>query len=138
MVFTYQLGSDDDAVVALSKVRLLLNDVDDETHVFEDDEVAAFLGLEGGNIKRAAAQAIDTNADDQALAGKVLRTQDLSTDGAKVADALRKRAAELRRQADEDDANGDDTAFFEIGPFGAQAGGPELTVDPVYAGPWWP
>lgn len=82
------------------KVRLLLNDVDADSEVFDDDEIQAFLDLEGGNVKRAAAQAIDTNADDQALASKVLRDHETTTDGAKLADALRKRAAVLREQAD--------------------------------------
>lgn len=78
-------------------VRLLLNDVE-PPYVFSDDEIGAFLTLEGGAVKLAAAQAIDTNADNEALASKVLRTQDLSTDGAKLADALHKRAAALRQQ----------------------------------------
>lgn len=129
MAFTYAVATD------RGKVRLLLNDVDEDTAVFQDDEIDAFLALEGDNVKRAAAQAIDTNADDQALASKVLRTQDVTTDGAKVADALRKRAAALRAQADQEEDESDDGAFFEIGPFGSDACGPELTGDPV---PWCP
>lgn len=93
----------------LGRVRLLLNDVAFDGHVFSDEEIEAFLELEGGSVKRAAAQAIDTNADNEALASKVLRTQDLSTDGAKLAEALHKRAAELRRQADEED---NDAGFY--------------------------
>ncbi len=110
MASTYDLDVD------AGKVRLLLNDTSNP-FVFTDDEIDAFLALEDGNIKRAAAQAIDTNADNEALASKVLRTeQGLTTDGAKVADTLRKRAAELRRQADEADATAaaEDEAFFEV------------------------
>jgi hypothetical protein len=81
----------------------------------------AFLDLEGGNVKLAAAQAIDTNADNEALASKVLRTQDLSTDGAKVADALRKRAAALREQV-----LAEDDGYFDIVDLGPSCG-PELT-----------
>lgn len=92
-------------------VRLLLNDVDEASEVFTDVEIQAFLDLEGGNVKRAAAQAIDTNADDQALASKILKDHQISTDGAKLADSLRKRAAELRRQADEGDG------YFEVVDF---------------------
>lgn len=114
----YDVGTD------VGRVRLLLNDVT-EPYVFTDLEVRAFLELEGGSVKRAAAQAIDTNADSEVLASKVLRSQDVSTDGAKVADALRKRATELRRQAEEDEGG-----FFEI------IGGPtphaELTEWPVF------
>ena len=88
------------------QVRLLANDVADAPdQVFTDAEIQAFLTLEGGNIKRAAAQAIDTIADNEALISKVIRSQDLQTDGAKVAESLRKRAAALRAQADEADDN---------------------------------
>lgn len=97
------------------QVRLLVNDRpaigDDPNRVFTDDEIDAFLTLEGDVVKRAAAQALDTIADDEALTSKVIRTQDLATDGAKVADSLRKRAAALREQADVDDEG-----FFEIVP----------------------
>jgi len=80
------------------QVRLLINDVDPDDEVFADDEIAVFLLLEGGAVKLAAAQAIDTNADNEALASKVLRSQDVATDGAKLADALHKRAQALRDQ----------------------------------------
>ena len=104
-------------------VRLLLNDVDETREVFADEEIDAFLALEGGSIKRAAAQAIDTNASNEALASKVLRTQDLSTDGAKVAAAMREHADRLRAQADDEDGG-----FFAIVPvLGGHSVGPELT-----------
>ncbi|MBB3041218.1 hypothetical protein [Nocardioides soli] len=99
------------------QVRLLLNDIpvgDPATAVFSDAEIDAFLALEGDSVKRAAAQAIDTNATNEALASKVLRTQDLQTDGAKLADAMRKHAAALRAQADDEDEN--DGFFFEVLP----------------------
>src|SRR5688500_16470123 len=92
----------DDLTAAKDQVRPLVNDVG-APWVFTDEEITAFLALEGDNVKRAAAQAIDTNADNEALASKVLRSQDLTTDGAKTAEALRKRAAALRAQADADD-----------------------------------
>lgn len=119
---TYTFTPADDAGV----VRMLINDVV-APWIFSDEEIAAFLALEGGSVKRAAAQAIDTNADNEALASKVLRTQDLSTDGAKVADALRKRAAALREQADAEDGD-----YFEIIDL-SDGDGPELTGRPW---PW--
>ena len=115
-----------DYATASGQVRLLINDTDDAVPVFSDEEINAFLALEGDSVKRAAAQALDTIADDEALTSKVIRTQDLSTDGAKVADALRKRAAGLRSQAAEDDDDAAGGFFFDIvAP--AQACGPELT-----------
>lgn len=92
-----------DFTTDVGKVRLLLNDVDETRLVFSDDEIQAFLDIEGSSVKLAAATAIDVNASNEALASKVLRTQDLSTDGAKVAAALREHAARLRAQADDED-----------------------------------
>lgn len=100
------------------KVRVLANDywpTEPERQVFSDDEIAAFLDLESGSIKLAAAQAVDTIADNEALVSKVIKTQGgVSTDGAKVADALRKRADSLRTQALSDD---DLDGFFEVVDF---------------------
>jgi hypothetical protein len=103
--FTYNPATDAGAV------RLLLNDVDQGTAVFTDAEITAFLTHEGGIVKLAAAQAIDTNADNEVLASKVLTTQDLSTDGAKLADALHKRAQALR---DQHYSQLEDDGFFDI------------------------
>lgn len=104
-----------DVTTPIGRVRLLLNDVS-EPYVFTDPEIAAFLELEDDSVKRAAAQAIDTNATNEALASKVLRTQDLATDGAKVADAMRKHADRLREQADKADDDADE-GYFEIVAF---------------------
>lgn len=102
-----------DYTSARGQVRLLVCDVDEGRLVFTDAQIDAFLALEGQNVKRAAAQAIDTNADNEALASKVLRTQDLSTDGAKVADAMRKHATALRDQALLDEES-DAGAYFDV------------------------
>lgn len=92
-------------------VRLLANDTNSDDYLFTDAEITTFLTLEVGSVKRAAAQAIDTIADNEALLSKAIRTQDVQTDGPKVADSLRKRAAELRAQADAQDA---DAGYFDI------------------------
>lgn len=119
-----------DFTTAAGRVRLLLNDVDETAQVFTDAEITAFLALEGDNVKRAAAQAIDTNADNEALASKVLRSQDVQTDGAKVADALRKRATALREQADREEGDaGDAVEFIDMN----DCARPELTGRTA----WW-
>jgi hypothetical protein len=108
-------------------VRLLIPDRDAGNPLFSDAEIAGFLTLEGSAVKRAAAAAIEVVASNEAMVGKVIRSQDLSTDGAKVSDALLRRAAELRRQADEDDpdtSGGLDIIDF-ADPFTRRAG--ELT-----------
>lgn len=115
MAFTYDVATE------RGKVRLMIPDKVEAGHLFEDDEVDAFLAMEGANLKRATALALETAASDQALVLKVIRMMDLTTDGAKVSDALLKRAAELRRQADEDenaqDGGGFDWAEMVLDPF---------------------
>jgi hypothetical protein len=93
-------------VAALSDrnlVRLLINDrpgdSTDPLWVFSNDEIDAFLTMEGASVKLAAALALETIANDEALTSKVIRSQDLSTDGAAVAAGLRESAARLRQQA---------------------------------------
>lgn len=118
------------ALDAEQTVRLLINDRREDVdplQLFTTEEIEAYLELEGGSAKRAAAQALDTIADDEALTSKVITTQDVRTDGAKVADSLRKRAAALRDQADREDDESDDGAFLEIVPFTDTDCGPELT-----------
>lgn len=126
-----------DVTQAVGQVRLLINDAHDEPEamVFSDAEVSAFLIMEGNNVKRAAAQALDTIADDEALTSKAIRTQDLATDGAKVADSLRKRATALRAQADKLDDDADE-GFFAIVPMGGHAHAPELTQHQHFPGYW--
>lgn len=114
-----------DYTVPAGQVRLLINDTSDLDPVFSDQEIAAFLTMEGANVKRAAAQALDTIADDEALTSKVIRSQDLSTDGASVADGLRARAVTLRSQA-----NGD--------PSGSLAPRGDFPEAAVYVDPAWP
>lgn len=112
------------------QVRLLLNDVDEANLVFTAAEITAFLAIEGGAVKLAAAQAIDAQATNEALAAKVLRDADgKSTDGAKLADSMRKHAANLRAQHAATVADADE-GYFTIVSFGDAAAFPELTEHP--------
>jgi len=117
MAFTYDVATE------RGQVRLLISDTDTATaanQVFTDAEIDAFLALEGANVRRAAAQALDTIASNEALVQKVLRTVDITTDGAKLADALHKHAEMLRGQADDDatlDDGGLEIAELVVDPF---------------------
>lgn len=125
MATTYDVSTD------VGKVRLLLSDIADPW-VFTDEEIQALLDLEGGSIKRAAAQAIDTNATNQALASKVLKDHERTTDGAKLADAMRKHAAALRAQAASEDDDGDAGYYFGVvDVLGDDCRPPERTAWPV-------
>lgn len=84
-------------------VRLLISDIDDAAPLFEDDEITAFLTLEHGVVKLAAATALDTMASNEVMTAKVIKTLDLQTDGAKVSTELRARAADLRADVDASD-----------------------------------
>jgi hypothetical protein len=98
-------------------VRLLIADTanDPADQLFRPDQVEAFLELESNHVKLAAAQALDAIAVSEVLISKVIKTQDLSTDGAKVAAELRARASELRRQVA--DGEGDDNGGFMVVDF---------------------
>lgn len=105
MAFSYDLDTE------VGQLRLIIFDTNATTHTFEDGELLAFYALEGSSVKRAAALALETMASNEAMTLKVIKLLDLQTDGAKVADSLLKRAAELRKQADADDAAADGGAF---------------------------
>jgi hypothetical protein len=112
------------------QVRMLINDTT-SSPVFSDAEIVAFLALEGDVVKRAAALALLTIAGDEALTSKVIRTQDLNTDGAKLAAELRAQAKDLRAQADAADVASDE-GYFELVPFQTGQCGPELTERPHF------
>jgi len=115
----------------IGKIRALIPDVEqvdqDDTgevaYLFEDEHLAAILSVQrpvpeapGAVLRRAAADAVDALATSEAYISKVIKTEDLMTDGAKVANALVGRAANLRRDADrEEDAIG--AAAFEVVAF---------------------
>lgn len=99
----------------VGQVRVLIPDLrkledlrdlrNEPRYLFTDDEILAFLAINNGNVKRAAADACDAIGMDKALQLLVLKTDDKQTDGAKLLDAIVKRAKTLREQAKEDDEN---------------------------------
>lgn len=111
MSFTYLPSTD------VGKVRLLIMDTNPAAHVFEDEDLIALLGMEGGRVKRAAALALETMASNEAFTQKAIKLLDLSTDGPKVAAELRARAKSLREQDAADvltEQTADGYAGFEI------------------------
>lgn len=105
MAFTYDVSTD------VGKIRLAIFDTNPDAYIFEDGELSAFLSMEGSNIKRAAALALETMASNEAYVLKAIRLLDISTDGSKTAASLMQRAAALRQQADRDDAAASGGAF---------------------------
>lgn len=109
-----------DYTTALGQVRLLIADVG-TAPILDDPQISGYLAMHGITqadtkdaatwaVKRAAADALSAIATSEALIGKVIRTQDLTTDGAKVATELRAQATALREQAkaDEEAAGAED------------------------------
>lgn len=116
MPVSYDLATD------IGKVRLLVPDRDLSNPIFQDEEIQAFLTLEG-DVRRAAALALETIAADETLTLKVVSVLGLSVNGPSVAQALLARARELRAQADEAEARGEalfDWAEMVIDPFSAR------------------
>lgn len=105
-----------DPTTDVGMVRLLITDLDAAAPLFTDDQITAFLTLEGSDVRYAAAQALDTIASSEVLVSKKIRTQDLQTDGPAVSADLRARASELRRQSDE----GTGDAGFSVVDFDPQ------------------
>lgn len=98
----------------VGKIRLLIADLDPDAPLLADDVLEGYLSLNGENLYRAAADALDAMATSEVLISRKIRTQDLSTDGPAVATALRQQAASLRAKADAEDASGGD--YFEFFP----------------------
>jgi hypothetical protein len=95
-------------------IRLRIPDRNELYPIFADADLSALLAAEG-STKRAAAAALEIVASDEVMISKVIRTRDgLQTDGAKVSDALLKRAAMLRKQADDAGEDGGVTSYFDI------------------------
>lgn len=116
----------------VGQIRLLIGDVDQESgeyNFFSDGELMAYGVLYGGRIRLAAARALDTIADSQALIERKIRTDDLQTDGPAVANALRKSAQNLREEhyTEENAVSGaDDIVFSDMpsrDPYGRAEGG---------------
>ena len=99
----------------VGKTRLLIPDTDEANLLLDDAQIGGYLALEGGNVKLAAAQALDAIASSEALVSKKIRTQDLQTDGPAVAAELRARAKGLREQVAE--GVGEDDVGFDIVDF---------------------
>ena len=101
-----------DTATNIGKTRMLIPDRDLSNAVFQDVEIQAFLDLNDQTVRRAAAEALETIASDQAMTLKVIRLLDLSTDGRAVSQALLERAVRLREAADQAE-EGEEGGLFD-------------------------
>ena len=89
----------------IQKMRVLIPDneqIFDGDYLFSDNDLNAYLEVANNSVLRAASYAVLAIATSEAMISKVIKTQDLSTNGAAVADALRLTAKQLADRADKD------------------------------------
>jgi hypothetical protein len=125
MTYTYDLAT------TVGQLRLLIHDTVEASANFSDEELTAYLTLNGDSLLYAAAQALDNLAIVAAATGKVT-LPDLTIDGSAQAKALIDMAKALRAQADSGDSEAD-VAFDwaeMVTPFNAR----ERIVDQVLRG----
>lgn len=109
----------DAKAVALIRLNIADEAADPDKRLLSDDQLETLLTHFKGSTNRASARALRIIAASEVLVSKAIRTQDLSTDGAKVADALRRLAEDFDAEADAEEAD-DDGALWLV-PFGAPA-----------------
>lgn len=104
-----------DYTTDVGQVRLMIGDVDETASILGDNHITGYLALASGNVKLAAAKALDAIASSESLLSKKINSKDVATDGPAVAADLRKHAVALRAEvASEAEAEG---GFFDIIPF---------------------
>ena len=110
----------------IDTVRLIISDPDGPDALLDESAIAAFVDLNGGNLRLAAADALDAIATSEALVSKKIRTQTLTTDGPAV-------SAELRALADRQRAlaqavlDAEDVGVFDVVDTVPSCRRPELT-----------
>lgn len=112
MAFTYDPSTDS------GKVRLLCGDQSEDGRIFEDAEIDAFLAIEDGSIRFAAATALEAIAASEVLIQKKIKLLDIETDGPACAKALMELAGKLRDA--EEQTGSFDVAEQVYPPFGLQ------------------
>lgn len=109
----------------VGQVRALIPDVEQLPNMqstsltpefmFTDEHLQALIAIENGSIKRAAAAACEVLGTSEAIISKVIKTEDLQTDGAKLMGQFLSRAKALRADALREESEGEDV--FEVIPY---------------------
>lgn len=110
-----------DTSTPVGQVRVLINDTVEKPYDgpnttaryrISDDSIQAHIAVARDRLYAGAANALRAMAANEVLISKVIRTEDLSTNGAAVSTELRLLAREMDRlQKDEDDALAYEDAF---------------------------
>lgn len=127
----------------IQKMRVLIPDneqIFDGDYLFSDNDLNAYLEVANNSVLRAASYAVLAIATSEAIISKIIKTQDLSTNGAAVADALRLTAKQLADRADKEDELAGEF-YLNIVDYGVGQNRPELTeleelgLGPEYGAP---
>lgn len=86
-------------------------------YLVPDDQLSAYIAINGDKLYGAAADALLALASNEALVSKKIRTEDLSTDGPAVAAELRRTAAEFKIKQNDLDESNDSLEAFEVVDF---------------------
>lgn len=105
--------------IALVRINLGEDPVDESTHVLPDSAIATWLSAFKGNTDRATARALITIAANETLLSKKITSMDLATDGPAVSAELRALADYYLAQASE--ADGDTYFSGYVPPKGRDA-----------------
>ena len=105
----------------VGKVRVLLGDVDPENisqgigeyKYFSDDELVAILQMYDHSVKLTAARCLETIASSQVLLLKSWTSDDLTVNGDRIAESLRRIAQQLRDEVLIEESS----ESFELVPF---------------------
>jgi hypothetical protein len=123
MTVTYDLATDVGKTRSLIPDRPTLGDgtANPDGVIFSDEELSYYFTLEGDSV-RAAARGLEAMATDQLLLFRIIRTGQLTVDGAKLSQQLLATAKQLRESAAEIDAaeGAFDYAEMVLDPFSAR------------------
>jgi hypothetical protein len=86
-----------DPTTQVGQVRLLCSDIDSSNPFFQDEDLNAFLTLEQGFVRYAAAQALEVMAANEVMVQKRIKLLDLETNGPAQSAELRQLAKQLRQ-----------------------------------------
>lgn len=114
----------------VEQVRFLIADLGNP-QTLDNLQIAAALTAEGDSVLLAAARCLEAIAVSEVLVGKRIQTQDLSTDGAKVAAELRALAKQYRDRARDEDPEAGAFDGFDLAPVLPRRR-PELTEPEVW------
>jgi hypothetical protein len=118
------MADTDDFTSLVAQVRAFIPDIEkivnpnrpgsEAEYIFTDAHLQALVDANGGNPRLAAADAVELLGTTEAFILKVVSSEDLQTDGAKLLNAYIIRAAQMRKTA-RDELN--DQGSFDIVPF---------------------